>query len=109
MTRPPFTRSLIRPTVSLSGSPARMLIEQIIDVRTAIRAVQEAMAKASPHGRDYQNSRHNGENMVYAAMDAWRERSAMLATFYEELEQLAVDIQDQSLPPFGSGRRIGEG
>jgi len=46
-------RTLMLPTVNLNGSPRSDLISQHIEVANAARALLEALAKASPHGRDY--------------------------------------------------------
>jgi len=61
------------------------------EVLYAIRALQKAMAEATPHGRDYQF--HPEE--YRPARDAWLERVKMIADLREEITEHALTIEAQ--------------
>lgn len=44
------------PVVNMNGSSRDALVEQQRNVRNAARALADALAEASPHGRDYQTA-----------------------------------------------------
>lgn len=89
-------KSLVQPIVNLNGTTKENLVNQLRHVLDALRQVESAMAEANPHGRDYQNSRIDGQNLVYAAADAWHERRAVIAKLKQEIEEHAFKISQQT-------------
>jgi hypothetical protein len=95
-------KSLIVPQVNLNGTDARSLVEQTMKVVRTLRAAAEDCRQAWPHGRDYPNSLIDGENGVYKAQDAWRERVVAISRIADDFEQVAVAVSMQA-----SARRAG--
>lgn len=86
---------LIVPTVNLNGSSEHDLIDQLTEIMTALSVAERAMAKATPHGRDYACSALTGERLDARARDAFNERRRALLSMHSDFLALALDIQKQ--------------
>jgi len=83
-------KPLVLPQINLNGSPKERLVEQQCDVMAALRKAYEAMAEASPNGRDYQF-----RPAEYAgAREAWDERMLAIHLMLKDIEVHALAIQD---------------
>lgn len=80
------------PQVNLNGSPGGRLVEQQVKVLNALYRLEEALAEASPHGRDYQTL---PEGAYQQARDAWAERRMLAQDLRHEIEAHALKIQEQ--------------
>jgi hypothetical protein len=60
----------IMPCVHSNGSGAAALMEQAEDCITTLKAAQEALRSAAPHGRDFYPL---GDEAFSKARDQWRE------------------------------------
>lgn len=89
---PPFT-PLVPPEVNLNGTSIDELLDQQMQVIKDLDALMEAMAQASPHGRDYQTS--GGDKLYAIARAAWLHRRLLLETLRKEIEAYAMAIADQ--------------
>lgn len=52
------------PTVNLNGTSGDELLAQVSAVLERLRSTQDAMAEASPHGRDYQHDASGADYRV---------------------------------------------
>lgn len=80
------------PTINLNGTDAKDLLQQNVDVLTALEALREAMAKAAPHGRDYQTMPDGSYERAHV------ERSLIWKRFIEindHFADIATNIQGQ--------------
>lgn len=84
---------LVVPGVNINGTSANELVQQLIDVVKAIDILDEAFARANPHGRDFQIS--GGDKLAEIARAAWRQRRLLLAMMREEIHLLATSISEQ--------------
>jgi hypothetical protein len=85
------TEKLAMPLLNLNGSSAKDLIEQLSDACSAVGAAQDALAKASPHGRDYQLN--PGDYKL--AREQHEARQTALRAIADELEAIATNVYDQ--------------
>jgi len=83
-------RDLVKPQISINGSPREMLVDQQRDVLKAFASLVIAMSHARPHGRDYQHRPHE----YPGACEAWNERIAVIVDLQLEIEKHAFAIQD---------------
>ena len=81
-------KPLVRPQVNLNGTSREALVDQQRDVLDALRKLYEAMAEASPHGRDYQ---FRPEEYL-AAREAWDERMLAVHLMMKDIEVHAMAI-----------------
>jgi hypothetical protein len=84
---------LIPQIININGSDPAYLLMQLVEVDRTLREAVEAIAKAMPHGRDYQTSR-----TAFAHADAYkafRERLTVLDTMRSEFMEVALDIDRQ--------------
>jgi hypothetical protein len=95
-------KPLVYPVVNLNGNDADDLLKQTMGVLDHVRALQEAMGKASDltHGRNFQHliqgdDWYNHERVVGEAQTAWGDRRRWLATLEHDLTNMALDIQRQ--------------
>jgi hypothetical protein len=83
---------IIVPVVNLNGTSAERLLEGYREALDALRAARSAMHMISPHGRDYQTE----ERTVYMeAADQHQSRLRALDQMYQEIELIALAVQDQ--------------
>ena len=87
------------PTVHLNGTSKQELLDQLQNAFRAVREAQNVLAKAAPHGRDYyvQDADHPAMKggAIFTAQAQHHARMAKLAGVCEELEQIAIAVQDQ--------------
>lgn len=81
---------IIVPNVNINGTSHSELVEQVRNVREALRSAREAMAKATPHGRDYYDSKDSIKARV-----EHKERAKILHEMEEAYLQLEIAIFDQ--------------
>jgi hypothetical protein len=74
--------------VNINGSTRSELFQQVVGIHAALTDAIEAIAKAMPHGRDYQVDPSKG----YEARNAFLERRRALTAMREEFEALALAI-----------------
>lgn len=84
---------LVPPQVNINGTSAEDLVDQQRSVLSLIDLLMEAMAKASPHGRDWQFE--GGEHLFGICRKAWLQRRAMLEVLRKEIETYAISILEQ--------------
>jgi hypothetical protein len=88
-----FTKPLITPLVNNNGATAQSLVAEQVAVIKALDAAIDAMAKATPHGRDFQT-----HTTAFADIDArlaWHERMGVLIALKAEVTNNALAIQKQ--------------
>lgn len=73
---------LVKPQISINGTSRTALLEQQLEVLEAIRALEYAMAEASPNGRDYQHRPAE----FRPAQEAWMERQRVVQALRKEIE-----------------------
>lgn len=84
------------PTVHLNGTSRESLLEQLVDVNHALDVTMTALAKASPHGRDYYPQ---GDGALRKATREHESRCERIRSVQREIVQIA-----EALPP-GRDRR----
>jgi hypothetical protein len=87
---------IIPPKVNLNGDTKDTLLTDLMNAKLAIDAADEAMAKATPHGRNYQTMDGGGVYHCRIAREAWRERRLVLQALADELYGLAEHVSNQS-------------
>jgi ABC-type dipeptide/oligopeptide/nickel transport system ATPase subunit len=87
---------LIQPEVNINGTSCDELVEQVLAVRSALQEVDKAMARAMPHGRDWQVT--GGDQLAGIARAAWLQRRMIIDEMTTELEILAQSIAEQRRP-----------
>jgi phosphopantetheinyl transferase (holo-ACP synthase) len=85
------TEKLATPLLNLNGSSAENLLEQLSDACSAVGAAREALAKATPHGRDYQLNQSDYQ----LARKQHEARQIALQAVAEELEAIAISVYNQ--------------
>jgi len=83
---------MIRPTLNLNGSSADDLIDPRIAAYEALQAVKEALAKVTPHGRDYPGD----TAQCLADREAHYDRLATLRAIAAELILEVISIEGQT-------------
>jgi hypothetical protein len=78
------------PTVHINGTSRDELLEQIRDAYLAIGKAMEALAKASPNGRDYYPQ---GDEACRAARKEHQSRAERLASVRDELLTIGQSLQ----------------
>ncbi len=83
-------RDLVTPRLNINGTSSTALVAQLCDITHHLRKVEEALAAANPHGRDYPTV-----DEWRQARDAWHDRRVAIRTMLSELELHAYAIVDQ--------------
>ena len=77
------------PVVNSNGTSKEALVSQLKDVYVAGRAMLEAMAEATPHGRDYQTA---PPGTYQVAMQQHEDREARILSVLEEIEAIVGQL-----------------
>ena len=88
-------KPLLYPTVNLNGSDGHELLKQHYDIQLAFEALNDALNRAMPHGRDYPPSPVDGERKDQLAREAFYERGMALHAIRQEFERVAHNIHEQ--------------
>lgn len=91
MNKPEVT-SVTLPVINLNGSSPKRMIEDILRTRRMVDMAMDALAAVNPHGRDYHTAPAGQYEKARAEHDA---RYNALQTVYEDLEKIAIGINDQ--------------
>lgn len=83
---------VVAPTVNLNGTHITNLMEGYRDALTALNVATDMLAKTAPHGRDYQT---RPASVMDAAVRQHAHRMRMLRRLHAEIEQIALEVQDQ--------------
>ena len=83
---------MIIPRVHRNGTSRDELLKQLADARQAIDQALEAMARATPHGRDYYVI---GDRAIIQAREEHFARVAKLSEVLTELETISEGIDAQ--------------
>lgn len=86
-------RNALSPRVNLNGTDAQALYDQQNSVVFAARVLLDALAKATPHGRDYQTV---DPNFGVLARSTHLERIKQVEAIRDEAEYKCLDIYDQA-------------
>lgn len=81
------------PTVHMNGTSPEQLMEPLLRAHRAIEEALDALAAASPNGRDYYPQ---GDDALREAQQEHRSRAERLRSVQEELMEIAVAVQDQA-------------
>ena len=79
------------PIVHSNGTSREELVDQLREVTRHLRRAQDALALATPNGRDYYPG---GPELFQAARGEHRERALKLADLKDEINAMALAIQD---------------
>jgi len=79
------------PVVNMNGSSRDALVEQQLAVAQAARALADALAEASPHGRDYQTAQPGEYEGARKEHDA---RCQLVRDIMDDAQTIALHIQD---------------
>ena len=82
---------MITPTIHLNGTSRESLTEGYRSAYDAIEAAIDAIAKTSPHGRDYYVQ---SDNAIVIAANEHRNRLRHLENIRKELETIILAIMD---------------
>lgn len=82
---------MIYPKVNINGTSAADLQDQYVIAWRAIREAIEAVADATPHGRDYQLN----PDEYQGARDEHYERIVKLKAVEQELFDIALNVSEQ--------------
>ena len=82
---------LVKPRVNLNGDRREELINQLAHAMIHIRGAEAAMAKAQPHGRNYQTM-PDLQQSLREATRAWNERRKFLELLAREIEAMAEEL-----------------
>jgi len=88
----PSEDELVVPLVHLNGTGKDELVEQITHAVHGAQAFLDALAKMSPHGRDYYPL---GDDALPKAVDQHRSRMARVESIVDELGDLYLKVDDQ--------------
>jgi hypothetical protein len=77
------------PTIHLNGTSKDALFQQVCNAIDAVHAAGDALAQATPNGRDYYPQ---GQEAIYAAMRQHEARMTKLREVARELETIAQAI-----------------
>lgn len=80
------------PIVNLNGDNVETLVDQMRNVLDLMRALDNVMGLATPHGRNYQLQ---DDNAAHFAREAWQERRLLLNAMFKEMEEYAIKISEQ--------------
>ncbi len=80
------------PQVNNNGTSKKELMDQLIAVAHAGRAMQNALTNATPHGRDYQTLKPGAYQVARKQHD---DRLKCLFSIMKDIEELAMVVQDQ--------------
>jgi hypothetical protein len=83
----------ISPRLNLNGTSKQELLRVHLDAMQAIDAAVVALAACTPHGRDFQTVAN--PDVFKAARQQHTDRILALKVVYEQLEQIALDIDQQ--------------
>lgn len=86
--------SVCVPMVHLNGTSGKELLAQQRGVLDACRALQLALADATPHGRDYYPY---DKNRINEALKDHVDRVAMVNKIREQVELIALGILEQGV------------
>ncbi len=75
---------MIYPTIHMNGTSRMSLLEGYMDVLVALQEAMDALAKATPNGRDYYPQ---GPEAILVAQTQHREQMVRLESVAEELMQ----------------------
>lgn len=84
---------VIAPTINLNGSDSARLAHQVDGVLHACTTLQEALAAAYPHGRDYQHDPSGEEWKVARAQ--FEARAILIRDIADEYRAIGRSIADQ--------------
>ncbi len=90
MNEPKFPRTV--PQVNINGTSAEELVHQRRKVLSYLRKAMLALAKAAPHGRDFQTVE---PERFTEARELYETRWNALSEIHDDLYAEAIDIQDQ--------------
>lgn len=79
------------PTIHLNGTSKQDLLADMLKAYHAIQHAKAALGQASPNGRDYYPQ---GNGALLIAQDEHRDRIDRLTSVADEIEALAMAIQD---------------
>lgn len=82
------------PRINLNGTSREELIEQQKAVMQAADELYRALAKAQPHGRDYQTGEDSVE-AYKAAVKGWNVLRLMVSEIHQFAEERAIEILNQ--------------
>ncbi len=87
---------MMLPIIHHNGSGKDSLLEAAIDATNAVRVATEKLIACSPHGRDYYPYVEvaGQRPAIYVAMDEHQAMVAKLRAVHEELEALAIGIDE---------------
>lgn len=80
------------PTISIGGSTKTSLLNDICNARNTLDDAHKALRVCCPHPRDYQLAQDGDYGR---AREEHLDRLHRLQSVYEELEQLAIQIDEQ--------------
>jgi hypothetical protein len=80
------------PLVNNNGTSKKALMDQLLAVYEAGRAMEKALAEASPHGRDYQTA---PPGAYQTARKQHEDRAKRVSSVLKEIEDIALQVQDQ--------------
>lgn len=80
------------PVININGTSKEVLMDQLVAVFHAGRALEKALAEAAPHGRDYQTAPPGAYQM---ARKQHEDRMKRVSSVLKEIEDIAIQIQDQ--------------
>lgn len=83
--------TLAKPTVHLNGTSGEALFEQYTEALEALYALERAMEKTAPHGRDYYTQLGGPAQ----AIEEYRARMDALAGIRRELKTLQMSVREQ--------------
>ena len=80
----------IHPIVHINGTSRCDLLQQVLDVRSALSKVRDAMCAATPHARDYYVSRD--PDLYRKAREQHFKRLGLIEALFTEYETLAEKL-----------------
>lgn len=91
----PFTApdQMVKPVIHINGTSAAALLEELSNAYNALSNALEALAAASPNGRDYYPL---GNEAFFKAQDQHRLRIAAIQGIMLDLEELSMHIDSQA-------------
>ncbi len=92
----PFTPpdQMVKPVIHMNGTSAAALLEELSTAYNALSNAVEALAAASPNGRDYYPLGSNAN--FFQAQDQHRMRIAAIQGIMRDLEELSEHIDAQA-------------
>lgn len=82
---------MMKPTIHLNGTSKKELLDQSLLVVEKIRDAMEALAKATPNGRDYYVQ---GPNAIKTALEEHNARATKLQEVLDDMNELVMHIVD---------------